>query len=258
MDPPAGKVVLDPALPLRSVIHLAGAGIADKLWTKERKGVLRESRVDATRTLALALAALPPKDRPESMVMASGIGIYGSRGDELLTEESSDGDGFLATLARDWEDAAEPARAAGIRVVAVRLGMVLSPSGGALKKMLTPFRLGLGGRIGNGLQNVSWIALPDAVGVFLTMIGREDVQGPVNGVAPGCLIQRAFARELGQALRRPTVLPVPALAVKLLFGEMGKELLLSGQRVEPTRLFAIRYPFRYPHLEGALPAIGVV
>ena len=239
-DPPAGKIVLDPALPLRSVIHLAGAGIADKLWTEKRKKLLRESRVDATHGLATALAALPPESRPESLIMASGIGIYGDRGKEVLTEESSDGTGFLAELARDWEDAADPAREAGIRVVSVRLGMVLSPAGGALAKMLTPFRLGLGGRIGSGLQGVSWIALPDAVGIFLMLVGREDVSGPINGVSTGFTTQRAFADCLGRAVRRPTVLPLPSFAVKAMFGEMGREILLAGQRVEPTRLLALK------------------
>ena len=255
-DPPNGAVHLDGALPLRSVIHLAGAGIADRNWTKERKRILRESRVEATHALATALAALPESQRPESLIMASGIGIYGNRGEELLREESSVGTGFVAELARDWEAAAEPARAAGIRVVILRLGMVLSAGGGALAKMLTPFRLGLGGPIGNGRQYVSWITLPDAVSLFRWMIDRPDLRGAFNAVA-STTSQRTFARELGKALRRPAVLPLPSPAVKLIFGEMGEELLLGGQRVEPARLLSLKFPFRHPQLAEALPAVGI-
>ncbi|MGA1201352.1 MAG: TIGR01777 family oxidoreductase [Planctomycetota bacterium] len=256
-DPPHGEVHLGSSLPLRSVLHLAGAGIADRPWTKERKRVLRESRVDATRTLCEALARLPEGQRPESLIMASGIGIYGDRGDEILREESAPGRGTLAELAVDWEAAADPAREAGIRVVVLRLGMILSREGGALGKMLTPFRLGLGGPIGSGRQFVSWIALPDAVSLFRAMIDRPDIRGPLNAVAPGCVSQRTFANALGKALGRPSFLPLPSLAVRAMFGEMGQELLLAGQRVEPARLLSLKHPFRYPHLEDALPAIGV-
>jgi len=190
--------------------------------------------------------------------MTSGIGFYGDRGDELLTEESSLGRGFIAELARDWENAAEPARAAGIRVVVLRLGMVLSPAGGALRKMLPFFRFGIGGPIGSGRQYVSWITLPDAVSAFLFVLGQREVAGALNAVAPGAVPQRVFARELGRALRRPAFLPAPALGLRLAFGEMARELLLSGQRAEPTRLYALRFPFRHPELRTALPAIGVV
>jgi len=257
-SPPAGGIDIAAVGPLRAVIHLAGAGIAERSWSSARKRVLRESRVDATRLLAGALAALPPDDRPECLLMTSGIGFYGDCGDELLTEESPLGRGFLAELARDWEAAAEPARAAGIRVVALRLGMVLSPAGGALAKMLPIFRLGLGGPLGSGRQYVSWITLPDAVSALLFLLGREDVSGAVNAVAPGAVPQRVFARELGRALRRPAFLPAPAPALRLGFGEMASELLLAGQRVEPRRLLALRFPFRHPELRTALPAIGVV
>ncbi len=256
--PPSGPVELAPAGPLRAVIHLAGAGIADRLWTRGRKKLLRESRVESTRRLADALAALSPELRPEALIMASGVGIYGDRGDELLTEESTHGSGFLAGLAHDWEAAADPAREAGIRVVQLRLGMVLTPSGGALRGLLPIFRLGGGGPVGNGRQYVSWITLPDAVGVILALLGREEVSGPLNLVAPGSLPQRAFARELGRALRRPSILPAPAFIIRLVLGDLGEELLLAGQRVEPSRLLALRYPFRHPELRTALPSIGVV
>jgi uncharacterized protein (TIGR01777 family) len=257
-DPPAGEVALAPAGPLRAVVHLAGAGVANRPWTRARRLVLRSSRVDATRRLCEALAELPGESRPAALIHASGIGYYGDRGDELLTEASSLGSGFLAELARDWEAAAEPARAAGIRVVALRFGMVLSPSGGPLGAMLPIFRFGLGGRLGGGRQYVSWITLPDAVTAIAALIGREDIAGPVNGVAPGALPQRAFARELGRALRRPAILPAPAFALRLALGSLASELLLAGQRVEPTRLLACQFPFRHPELRTALPAIGVV
>lgn len=256
-DPPEGPVELEPAGPLRAVVHLAGAGIADKSWSRARKKVLRESRVDATRALSTALAALPEDRRPEAMVMASGVGFYGDTGDTLVDEDTPRGTGYLADLAADWEAAADPAREAGIRVVALRLGMVLSSEGGALDKMLTPFKLGAGGPIGSGRQYVSWITLPDAVSAFITLLGREDVRGPVNGVAPGCVPQKTFAKELGRAIRRPTIVPMPAFAAKLAFGEMAKELLLAGQRAEPKRLLALRFPFRHPDLRTAFPAIGV-
>jgi hypothetical protein len=257
-SPPAGGIELAGVGPLRAVVHLAGAGIAERSWTSARKRVLRESRIDSTRLLAGALAALPPGDRPECLVMTSGIGFYGDRGDELLTEESAPGRGFLAELAHDWEEAAEPARAAGIRVVALRLGMVLSPAGGALAKIIPLFRLGLGGPLGSGDQYVSWITLPDAVSALLLLLGREDVRGAVNAVAPGAVPQRVFARELGRALRRPAFLPAPAPALRLALGAMASELLLASQRVEPTRLLALRFPFRHPELRTALLAIGVV
>ena len=254
-DPPSGDVKLDAALPLRSVIHLAGAGIADGLWTKARKKILWESRVDATRGLAEALAALPEESRPASMICASGIGYYGHRGQEVLNEDSSKGEGYLADLAAAWEEAAEPARAAGIRVVSLRFGLVLSADGGPLKAMLRPFRLGLGGPLGNGRQMVSWITLHDALRVILTLIEREDVSGVVNGVAPGAVTQGEFAKALGKELGRPAFLPAPGFALKLILGEMAQELLLGGQRVEPTRLYAIRFPFRYPDLASAFPAL---
>jgi len=253
-SPPDGAVDLGPAGKLRSVIHLAGAGIGDQRWSKERKKVLRESRVEATHSLATALAELPPSHRPESLIAASGMGIYGDRGDEVLREESETGTGFLADLARDWENAAEPARRAGIRVVHLRIGIVISASGGPLEKMLLPFRWGLGGPLGNGRQFVSWITLYDLVSVILTMIGREDVEGPINTIAPGTVIQREFARQLGRAIHRPALLPAPAFALRLALGEMST-LLLESQRGEPTRLFDLQFPFRYPDLATALPAL---
>ena len=189
------------------------------------------------------------------MICASGIGYYGNRGRELLNEESSKGEGYLSDLAAAWEEAAEPAREAGIRVIFLRFGLVLSADGGPLKAMLRPFRLGLGGPLGNGRQMVSWITLHDALRVIAMLIEREDVSGVVNGVAPGSVTQGEFAKALGKELGRPAFLPAPRLALKLILGEMAEELLLSGQRVEPTRLYALRFPFRYPDLSSAMPSL---
>lgn len=234
---------------LDAVVHLAGESVIGR-WTPEKKTAIRDSRVRGTRLLADTLAKLSKP--PRAFVCASAIGYYGDRGNELLTERSAPGKGFLADVGRAWEEAATTAAGRGIRVVHVRIGTVLSATGGALAKMLPPFRLGLGGRLGSGHQYMSWIALDDLLGVVLHAVTIEDLRGPVNAVSPHPVTNREFTRALGRALGRPAFLPVPAFAVRLLFGEMGEELLLASARVEPARLLSTGYRFRYPQIHDAL------
>ena len=235
-----------------AVVHLAGESIAEGRWTQAKKERIRRSRADGTRNLCEALAAM--ERPPKVLVSASAIGYYGSRGDELLDEGSAAGDGFLAEVCDAWEQATEVASAAGIRVVNLRLGVVLASQGGALAKMLTPFKLGVGGRLGSGSQAMSWIALEDVVGAIHHCLARKELSGPVNAVAPGVVDNRTFTKILGRVLKRPTILPMPAFAVRAAFGEMGQELLLSSARVRPARLLESGYEFRHPDLEGALRA----
>jgi uncharacterized protein (TIGR01777 family) len=254
-DPAAG--VLDPSglEGIDAVVHLAGEPIGVR-WTAARKRRIRASRVEGTRLLAETLARLPR--RPQVLVSASGAGIYGNRGDATLTEDTPAEDAppdFLVEVARAWEAATEPARAAGIRVVHLRLGMVLSPAGGALERMLPLFRLGLGGPLGSGRQWVSWIAIDDVVGAAQHALLRADLAGPVNATAPEPVTSRVLATTLGRVLRRPALLPAPAPALRLVFGEMAGTALLGGQRALPTRLLASGYRFRFPSLEPALRAM---
>jgi uncharacterized protein (TIGR01777 family) len=231
-------------------VHLAGENIAKGRWNARKKARIRDSRVNGTRLLSEALTRLSKP--PAVMVCASAIGYYGDRGDEVLREESASGSGFLAEVCRQWEAAAEPARKRGIRVVHLRIGVVLSPEGGALAQMLFPFRMGLGGKLGSGRQYFSWIAIDDLVTVIAHALTNDTLQGPVNAVAPHPVTNLEFTRTLGRVLARPTLFPMPALAARLAFGEMADELLLSSARVEPTRLLATAYQFRHPQLEGAL------
>jgi uncharacterized protein (TIGR01777 family) len=244
---PAGPSVAD------AVVHLAGDSIMGLRWTAEKKRRIRESRVTATRLLVQTLTRLAKP--PAVLICASGVGYYGSRGDEVLSEESRPGTGFLADLAREWEAATATAIAQGIRVVNLRLGVVLSAHGGALAKMLTPFRLGLGGVIGDGAQWMSWIALDDVTGAIRHALTTDALRGPVNAVAPAPVTNAEFTRTLGRALGRPTLVPLPAFAARLALGEMADELLLASQRVVPARLQASGYRFRYPTLEDALRAV---
>ena len=234
-----------------AVVHLAGASIGEGRWTAARKRELRASRIDATALLVRHLGTL--SKRPRVLVAASATGVYGNRGDEPLTEDSPGGSGFLADLVRDWEAESLKARELGLRVVLARTGVVLTKDGGALPRMLVPFRFGLGGRLGNGRQWMSWISLPDAVGVVVDLLTRE-IEGPVNVVAPNPVTNRQLTATLGKVLRRPAIFPVPGLALKLLIGESAEELLLQGQRVLPARLAAASYPFRQPDLAAALTA----
>lgn len=229
-----------------AVVHLAAATIS-KRWTRERKREIIESRSAGTELLASALARL--ERPPRVLVCASGIGYYGSRGEELLTETSSSGDDFVASVCRAWEGAAEPAAAAGIRVVNLRMGVILSA---VLPRMLPPFKAGLGGRLGSGRQWWSWLALDDAVGAFHHAIATESLAGPVNVCAPGLVTNAQFTRALGRVLRRPAVLPVPAPALRVAFGELADGLLLASQRALPERLEQSGFQFVHPELEGAL------
>jgi uncharacterized protein (TIGR01777 family) len=251
-DPARG--LLDPrALEgVDAVVHLAGESIAALRWTPAVKERIRRSRVDGTRLLAETLGRLTR--RPRVLVAASGVGYYGDRGEAPLTEESSPGSGFLAEVCREWERAADPARAAGIRVVHPRLGVVLARQGGALPRVALPFRLGVGGVIGSGRQYWSWIALPDLVRVVELALAVETLAGPVNAVAPTPVTNRELTRVLGRILGRPTLVPLPALAVRLLLGEMGQALLLDGARALPRRLERAGFRFRHPNLEDALRA----
>ena len=233
-----------------AVVHLAGENIAAGRWTPARKAGIRQSRVEGTRSLCESLTRLAQP--PKVFVSASAIGFYGDRGAQTLTEESGAGNGFLPDVCREWEAATEPASQAGIRVVNLRFGMVLSPAGGALNKMLLPFRLGLGGRIGSGEQFMSWIAIDDAVGAIHHALSAESLRGPVNAVAPTPVTNAEFTRTLARVLRRPAFMLVPPFAARLAFGEMADALLLASARAMPVRLRESGYHFRFPELEGAL------
>jgi uncharacterized protein (TIGR01777 family) len=255
-----GQILWDPAKPIApeavsgfdAVIHLAGESIVGR-WTAEKKRRIRDSRVVGTGNLAHALAHA--KDKPQVFVCSSAIGFYGDRGDEILNEESVPGKGFLPDVCREWEAATRPAVDAGIRMVQMRTGVVLSPTGGALGKMLTPFKMGVGGKIGNGRQWMSWIDVQDMVGAIHHILKSDLVQGPVNLVAPKPVTNSEFTQTLASVLSRPAIFPVPAFVVKLAFGEMGETVLLGSQRVEPAQLVASGYPFRFSELRASLEAM---
>jgi hypothetical protein len=259
-SPRAGEVQWNPGRALDpqklfefdAIVHLAGKNIAGR-WSEKFKQEVRDSRVQGTHTLATAAAAsFRQCGNPRAFIAASAIGYYGNRGDEVLTETSTAGRGFLPEVCVEWEAAADPAREAGLRVAHMRIGVVLAKDGGALPPLLLPFRLGLGGRIGNGRQYWSWIALEDVVGAFAFAVHDERVSGPVNVVAPHPARVSDFVHALGEALYRPTMLPLPTVAVKLLLGEMGETLLLDSAKVIPTKLETTGYKFVYPDLGGAL------
>ncbi len=233
-----------------AVVHLAGDNVASGRWTPEKKARIRDSRVQMTRRLCEAVARLASP--PRVAVCASAVGFYGHRGGEILREESAPGADFLAEVCRDWEAATKPATDAGIRVVNLRFGVVLSTTGGALAKMLTPFKLGLGGVIGDGRQWMSWITLDDAISVVSRALTDGTLRGPVNAVTPQPVTNREFTKTLGRVLCRPVLFPLPAFVARLTLGEMADALLLSSQRVEPAKLTASGYHFRFPELDGAL------
>ena len=233
-----------------AVVHLAGESIAEGRWSDEKKKRIRESRVKGTRLLGDALANLT--QQPKVMISASAIGYYGNRGDETLTEASSPGDDFLSEVCVEWEKATDLAKEKGIRTVNARFGIILDKDGGALKKMLPPFKMGIGGRIGDGKQWMSWIALDDVVGGIKFSLTNDSLQGPVNFVAPNPVRNAEFTKTLGRALSRPTIFPIPAFGVKLAFGEMADALLLASQRVEPGKLGEVGYQFKYSRLDDAL------
>ncbi len=249
-DPAAGVQDLRSLEGMDAVVHLAGENIASGRWTAARKARIRDSRVTGTSTLCETLTRLAQP--PKVLVSASAIGYYGDRGAEPLWENSAFGTGFLPEVCRVWEEATQPAVHKGIRVVLLRIGIVLSPAGGALAKLLFPFKLGLGGIIGSGKQYMSWIALDDVAGAIHHALVTDTLQGPVNAVAPFPVTNREFTKTLGWVLGRPTVLPLPAFAAHLALGEMADALLLASTRVEPKRLLATQYAFRCPELDGAL------
>lgn len=238
-----------------AVIHLAARSIGTR-WTEKLKREARASRVVGTRTISEAVGeAYVLSGRPHTLISAAAVGYYGSRGDEVLTEESSAGSGFLAEVAQEWEAATKAASEGGVRVVLPRISMVLSAQGGGLPKMLTPFRMGVGGRIGSGQQWMSWIAIEDVVEGIRFALQNQAVRGPVNFTAPEPVTNSEFVRKLGNALHRPAVFPLPAFVVKLVMGEMGESLLLASIRAVPKRLQQAGYQFRHPELEDAFRSI---
>ena len=249
-DPAKGQIDVSGLSDIDAVVHLAGESIASGRWNAERKARIRDSRIQGTRLLAETLAKLPAP--PKVFVCASAIGFYGDRGDEVLSESSSPGTGFLADVCREWETACDPLQRSGTRVVNLRFGVVLSRQGGALKQMLLPFQMGAGGILGNGKQYMSVVSLKDAVGVIEFVLGNSGVAGPVNVVCPQPVTNYEYTKSLGKVLHRPTIFPVPGFAARLAFGEMADALLLSSSRVVPDRLLAAGYQFRDPTVEAAL------
>jgi hypothetical protein len=233
-----------------AVVHLAGETVAEGSWTEEKKRRIRESRVVGTKTLVNALRKT--QKPPRIFVSASAEGFYGRRGDEILTEESAKGEGFLAEVCAAWETEAKKAEDFGARVVLPRIGVVLSADGGALKEMLTPFKLGIGGTIGTGKQWMSWIALDDLIRIIHFALENENLKGAINATAPNPVTNEEFTKTLGKVLYRPTFIPIPAFAIKLIFGEKGETLLLEGTRVLPKKLEDAGFEFKFPNLEDAL------
>jgi hypothetical protein len=236
-----------------AIVHLAGENISAGRWTSSKKARIRESRVNGTRLLAEALSKLYRP--PQVLISASAIGYYGDRGDEILREESPPGHGFLADVCRQWEAATDPATKKGIRVVHLRTGIVLSRNGGALPKMLLPFKMGLGGKIGSGNQYWSWISVDDLCAAILHCIQANTLHGPVNAVSSSPVTNLQFTKALGRVLSRPTMFPLPAFAARLVLGEMAGALLLASARVEPAKLAASRFVFRHKKLEETLRAV---
>lgn len=258
----AGEVAWDPATAnvdlaamegADAVIHLSGASVANGRWSPARKAILRSSRIDTTRLMVDALGKM--RQKPRVLLCASATGYYGNRGDEILTEESDRGIGFLPLLTRDWEAEAMRAEEFGIRTVRMRFGIILSADGGALPQMILPFKWGAGGKLGSGKQWMGWIALEDVVGIVSAMIADVRFHGAVNVVAPNPVRNEEFTQVLARLLRRPAIFAAPAFALRLAVGELADALLLSSQRVQPERLAAIRYKFRHPDLEPALRSI---
>ncbi len=233
-----------------AVVHLAGDNVASENWSQEKKRRIRESRTTGTRVLVEALKAT--QNPPKTFVSASASGFYGDRKDEVLTEESPKGAGFLPDVCDEWEKEARKAEEFGARVVNPRIGVVLAKDGGALDKMLTPFKLGVGGVVGSGKQWMPWIALDDLLGVIIFALENESLRGAVNTISPGIVTNEQFTKALGAAVHRPTILPIPEFAIKLLYGEMGETLLLTGQRMIPEKLQEAGFEFQYPKLEDAL------
>ena len=252
-NPGSGEIDSGGLEGLDAVIHLAGDSIGEGRWSEAKKKQVFDSRIEGTKLLCGALCGL--KEPPKVWVSASAIGFYGDRGDERLTEESGPGTGFLAELCQAWEAATKPARERGIRVVNLRIGVVMSGAGGALRKMLTPFRMGAGGVLGAGTQHMAWVAIDDVVGAIRFVIGDASLAGPVNAVSPNPLTNREFTKTLGRVLKRPTILPMPSPIAKLAFGaEKANQLLLTSNRIYPGVLEKAGYRFAHPELESCLRA----
>jgi uncharacterized protein (TIGR01777 family) len=250
-DPERGALAAEALAGADAVVNLAGAGVADARWSAERKSLIRRSRVDTTRALVRAIGELSTANRPRVLVSASAVGFYGERGDELLDERASEGAGFLAEVCAAWEREAFAADALGVRTVVVRIGVVLGRGGGALARVVPPFRLGLGGRIGSGRQWMSWVHLDDLVSLVGFALERDGVRGVLNGVAPTAVTNADFTAALARALGRPAVVPVPSLALRIALGEMAN-VLLEGQRVRPAATEATGFRFAHPEIEAAL------
>jgi len=252
-DPRRGQIELANAGSIDAVVHLAGENIASGRWTKARKARISASRVEGTALLAGSLAGLP--HRPKLLISASAVGYYGHCGDQIVDETHPRGQGFLAQVAGDWEAAAFPVTEAGVRVVFLRLGMVLSNSGGALGRMVGPFSWCAGGVVGSGRQYISWVSLDDVLGIVGKIMDDPEISGPVNAAAPQAVTNREFTKTLGRVLNRPTFARMPAFAARLLFGQMADELLLRGVRAAPRVLVDAGYQFQHPQLEEALRVI---
>lgn len=249
-DPQKGVIDTTALVGCDAVVHLAGANISDGRWTEDRKALILNSRVDGTRLIASTIAAMKPA--PTVFISSSAVGIYGSRGDELLDEEARPGSGFLAEVCLAWEAETAPARAAGVRTVNMRTGIVLSAEDGALAKMLPLFKAGVGGKLGDGKQYMSWITLDDMIDAVIFALDHDNLEGPVNFCAPEPVTNQRFTKALGAALKRPTFLPAPGFALKVAFGEMAENVLLGGQRVAPRKLLEAGYEFRHDAIEEAL------
>lgn len=252
-EPPTGSIDLAAMEGAEAVVHLAGASIAEGRWSPARKEILRRSRVDATRHLVAGLKKLQRK--PRVLVSASAVGFYGNRSDEILTESSLPGNDFLAQICRDWESEVEQAEESGIRTVSLRFGIILAANGGALKRMLPPFRLGLGGRLGNGRQWMSWLTLDEVVSIIRFAIEKDSLSGPVNAVSPNPVTNFHFTRILASALHRPALFPAPRPMLRLALGEMADALLFSSQRVIPQKLQSSGYQFRHSDLKEAFQSL---
>jgi len=249
-DVQTGAIETDKLEDVKGVIHLAGAGIADSKWTPKRKQLIYESRINGTQQVVQAMKQM--RRPPKFFICANAVGFYGDRGEEVLTEDSAPGEGFLAEISRDWENEALKARELGIRTCLARLGMVITKDGGALDKMLRPLKTGLGGPLGSGKQYMSWIDINDLVRAVLFLIEREDLSGPFNFTSPDPKTNKDFTRALGKVIKRPTIIPAPAFALRGVLGEMADGLLLSSTRAVPKRLIDAGFNFNYPSLEECL------